>query len=79
MNWYPGAVLGGSDWILGNLFGGVTEETLAELDEYEGPHEFRRVETEAWLADGERVRCWIYEYAGPVNEARRIDSGEFTG
>jgi gamma-glutamylcyclotransferase (GGCT)/AIG2-like uncharacterized protein YtfP len=65
--------------VTGDVFAELDEETLAELDRYEGSHEYRRISAEAWLESGERVECWIYEYLGPVTEADRIPSGVWTG
>lgn len=77
IDWYCGVVPGGSDWVMGDLFEGVGEDTMAELDQYEGPNEFHRAEVEAHLPNGESVSCWMYAYAGPVAERDRIESGEF--
>ena len=78
IDWYCGVVLGGQDWVIGDVFAGVSQDTLAELDHYEGPDEFHRVEVEAHVPNGERVSCWIYAYVGPVEKRNRIESGEFT-
>lgn len=57
---------------------------LARLDEYEGcaassarPHQFRRVKKSVLLADGRRLKAWVYLYNGRVNPLRRIASGDW--
>jgi gamma-glutamylcyclotransferase (GGCT)/AIG2-like uncharacterized protein YtfP len=50
---------------------------LATLDRYEGANEYRRVAVTAVLADGKRVRCWVYEFVGGVMESRRVPSGDW--
>jgi gamma-glutamylcyclotransferase (GGCT)/AIG2-like uncharacterized protein YtfP len=51
-------------------------QTLAVLDEYERT-EYERVMTDARLDSGETTRAWVYVYRLPVEEARRIKSGDF--
>jgi len=78
IDWYPGLVLDpAGDPIPGDLFEvGVAQ--LAELDEFEGVSAaevegsvYRRVETIATRPDGSTVTAWIWEWIGPVDEARR--------
>ncbi|MBO9711984.1 gamma-glutamylcyclotransferase family protein [Sphingomonas sp.] len=57
---YPGAVLGGSDWILGEVFEASDPELLALLDDFEG-EEYPRVETVT--RGGHRV--WVYSNPSP--------------
>jgi gamma-glutamylcyclotransferase (GGCT)/AIG2-like uncharacterized protein YtfP len=80
VKWYPGMTLRAEagDWVVGDLFEVRDPQTLAALDEYEGPEEYRRVLTEATLENGDRVRCWVYEYIGRVTEEHRIASGDWT-
>lgn len=78
IDWYPGLVLDSlGDPIPGEIFE-VGPEQLAALDEFEGvsaaeveSSEYRRVETAAQLADGP-MTVWVWEWIGPVEEARRI-------
>ncbi len=79
VKWYPGMTLGagGDEWVIGDLFQVRNPATLAELDEYEGSTEYRRVPTTAVLENGDPVRCWVYEYIGRVMEERRIVSGDW--
>jgi gamma-glutamylcyclotransferase (GGCT)/AIG2-like uncharacterized protein YtfP len=84
VTWYPGLRLRGAmgyrqadDWVTGDLFHLRNPATLADLDAYEGKHEYRRVIATAMFPKGEKVRCWVYEYRGRVNEARRIVSGDW--
>jgi len=75
---YPGITLGGEadDWVVGDLFDLKDPDTLTALDEYEGS-EYRRVLTMAVLEGGTESQCWVYEFIGPVTEARRIVSGDW--
>ncbi len=79
IDWYPGIRLGGNpgDWVAGDLFQISNPDVLEELDQYEGSNEYQRVQTEAVLGNGDRVRCWVYEYLGGVNESSRIASGDW--
>jgi gamma-glutamylcyclotransferase (GGCT)/AIG2-like uncharacterized protein YtfP len=49
------------------------ERTLATLDEYEGS-QYRRGLTPTSIPG---VEAWIYVFAGEVDAARRIESGDF--
>jgi len=77
VDWYPGVVLGGSDWVTGDLFDDVPESTIAQLDQYEGSNEFQRRQVEAYLPNGEGLDCWIYEFVAPVEGLARIESGDY--
>jgi gamma-glutamylcyclotransferase (GGCT)/AIG2-like uncharacterized protein YtfP len=79
VKWYPGIRLreAGDEWVVGDVFQLRDPSTLAALDEYEGSSEYRRVLAAADLENGDRVRCWVYEYIGPVREDRRIVSGDW--
>lgn len=79
VSWYPGIRLSeeAGDWVLGDLFRLLRAETLPALDEYEGSDEYRRVYAIAILEDGRRIRTWLYEYLGSVDESRRILSGDW--
>ena len=79
IDWYPGVLLGGAanDWVVGDLFEINQQDVMLELDRYEGSAEYRRVATEAVLENGERVRCWVYEYILAVKDDQRISSGDW--
>lgn len=79
MKWYPGVRLRqeADEWVVGDVFQVRDPLTLVTLDEYEGSTEYRRVLTAAVLENGERVRCWVYEFIGRVTEERRIVSGDW--
>ncbi len=79
---YP-AILRGEDDVLGELWTIKSEDiskTLAVLDQVEGYDASRlgnlyvRIETDAQLEDGSRVRAYVYQYARKDREAgmRRI-------
>jgi gamma-glutamylcyclotransferase (GGCT)/AIG2-like uncharacterized protein YtfP len=84
ISWYPGLVLcGGSDAVKGDLFR-VGASQLAVLDEFEGISadeiegaEYRRVKAGATTGSGESLTAWVYEWIGPVQENRRILSGDW--
>jgi gamma-glutamylcyclotransferase (GGCT)/AIG2-like uncharacterized protein YtfP len=76
---YPGIQLqaGLSDWVTGDLLRlRNAAATLAVLDEYEGPA-FERIAATAVLSNGDRKRCWVYEYRRPLPQDRRILSGDY--
>lgn len=78
IDWYPGLVL---DEAAGDVVGEVYETTpglLEKLDVYEGA-EYRRVRVEVVCGGDSRspFSAWIWEWLGPVDEARRITSGDW--
>jgi gamma-glutamylcyclotransferase (GGCT)/AIG2-like uncharacterized protein YtfP len=76
---YPGIQLhpGLDEWVTGDLFRlRNAAEALDVLDRYEGPA-FERVVATATLPNGDRSRCWVYEYRLPVAQDRRILSGDY--
>ncbi|MFD0895992.1 gamma-glutamylcyclotransferase [Luteolibacter ambystomatis] len=76
IDWYPGVVLDAeSDAVVGEVYD-VDGSMLAALDEYEGS-EYRRVEATAALEDGNHVAALIWEWRLEVDEARRIESGDW--
>jgi glycerophosphoryl diester phosphodiesterase len=82
---YPAAIAdpGAEDWIEGELVArGPDSPPLAWFDAYEGWDPaapatalFRRERAEAVDAQGRAVACWIWTYARPVDEARRVAGG----
>ena len=90
VSWYPGLVEAEDDG-RGHLVRGEVYElidparVLPVLDAYEGcsatdpePHEYRRVLRTIEMDDGRAVPAWVYLYQGEVDEACRIDSGDYT-
>jgi gamma-glutamylcyclotransferase (GGCT)/AIG2-like uncharacterized protein YtfP len=83
--WYPGLVLDdGAGEVHGEVWRLRDASVLARLDSYEGcgpddapPHEFRRERTQVRLHGGATVSAWVYGYARAVDEARRVDSGDW--
>jgi len=83
IDWYPGLVLdpdGGC--VIGEVYD-VTGDQLRELDVFEGlsageteGSEYRRVPTEV-TDDGKATHAWVWEWLGPVDEARLIASGDW--
>jgi len=76
---YPGMRLraGSGEWVVGEVYKlRDVERTLMALDRYEGP-QFARVVTTAVRESGRRLRCWVYQYVGTVEEAQRIVSGNW--
>lgn len=88
---YPGAVLTPtSTEATGNrVWGDVVclndaAGLLQKLDDYEEctaafaePHEYRREITRASMDAGKTLDCWVYAYQHPVDESRRIASGDY--
>jgi len=83
ISWYPGLVLDrGPESVEGDVYR-VGASQLAALDEFEGISaneiegaEYRRVRTEVTTGDGVVV-AWSYEWKGPVEESKRIQSGDW--
>jgi gamma-glutamylcyclotransferase (GGCT)/AIG2-like uncharacterized protein YtfP len=76
---YPGLVLSGNsgERVIGEVYRlREPRTTLAELDTYEGA-EYQRVTVEARLNSDEITPAWVYIYRPPVDEAKRIQSGDF--
>jgi gamma-glutamylcyclotransferase (GGCT)/AIG2-like uncharacterized protein YtfP len=73
---YPGLLPANSpsDWVAGELWAlpddfSTAQNLLEELDHYEGchpddpePHEYCRIVSTAYDADGARLWCWTYLY-----------------
>jgi gamma-glutamylcyclotransferase (GGCT)/AIG2-like uncharacterized protein YtfP len=76
---YPGLILSGDqeERVIGEIYRlHEPDATLASLDEYEGA-EYERVQADAQLTSGEAIRVWVYAYRQPVDETRRVKSGDF--
>src|SRR5258706_5977232 len=74
---YPGLILGGRDWVVGDVFD-LDGETLRALDEYEGSEQFfRRVEAPVLLDSGEWIQAHVYTYTGDTHGMERIESGNW--
>ena len=84
IDWYPGLVLdAGGGRIHGEVFA-VREELLAALDVFEGASteevegcEYRRVRTEVQTGGGGSLVAWVWEWLGPVDEAKAIPGGDW--
>jgi gamma-glutamylcyclotransferase (GGCT)/AIG2-like uncharacterized protein YtfP len=78
IDWYPGLVL---DDMAADIHGEVyrvSAEVLERLDHYEGG-EYRRVMTQVRCGGDHRSpqAAWVWEWLGPVDESRRIRSGDW--
>ena len=85
---YPGAVP--SDNPLDEVYGELylldnPEKILPALDEYEEcsdkfpePALFKRIKGDVKTVSGEIIKTWIYIYNLPVDNLKRIESGNFT-
>jgi gamma-glutamylcyclotransferase (GGCT)/AIG2-like uncharacterized protein YtfP len=78
IDWYPGLVLDDS---AGQVRGEVYQVSgclLDSLDAFEGT-EYRRVRVEVACGDAHRspLSAWVWEWQEPVNETRRITSGDW--
>ncbi|MCW1923996.1 gamma-glutamylcyclotransferase [Luteolibacter arcticus] len=84
ITWYPGLVLErGPETVDGDLFR-VGPDQLTALDEFEGISaneiegaEYRRVKAEVTTGDNEVILAWSYEWKGPVEESKRVLSGDW--
>ena len=72
---YPGLVAGRGR-VRGELYRLRDPELLAAVDREEG-YNFVRRRTVATLADGRRVRAWVYRYRGPRERAVPIPEGDY--
>lgn len=76
IDWYPGLVLdAAAGVIIGEVYQ-VPPDVMEELDRFEGA-EYRRLQAPVRLPDGETVSAWVWEWLGPVDETRRITSGDW--
>jgi gamma-glutamylcyclotransferase (GGCT)/AIG2-like uncharacterized protein YtfP len=76
---YPGLVLSSApeEWALGEVYRlRDADRTLEILDRYEGA-DFTRVTGDVLLDTGEQLPAWVYVYNRPVDEQRRILSGDY--
>ncbi|MDQ8189911.1 gamma-glutamylcyclotransferase family protein [Roseibacillus persicicus] len=83
VDWYPGLVLGGDALVQGEVYQ-VDEQTLRELDEFEGigvedtrNDEYRRVEATVRLDDGTLLSCQIYEWQLGVEAYEVVANGDW--
>lgn len=86
---YPSLVLDAPDAgiVKGALYAlhtGAAQQTLANLDDYEGcgpsdvqPHEYRRALIQVTLADGATVSAWACLLNRPYAGLTRIPSGDY--
>ena len=72
---YPGLVAGRGR-VRGEIYRLREAELLATVDREEG-YNFVRRRTVATLADGRRVRAWVYRYRGPRERAVPIPEGDY--
>ena len=72
---YPGLVAGRGR-VRGEVYRLRDPELLAAVDREEG-YNFVRRRTVATLADGRRVRAWVYRYRGPRERAVPIPEGDY--
>lgn len=82
---YPGLVLGGGDWVHGELYRIPDiaarlrhvdrEEWYDPADEARSLYVRRRVTVE--MVDGSGREAWVYVYNGPPGPAPRIPSGDW--
>ena len=83
IDWYPGLVLDPSGSRVAGEVYRVSPDLLEELDAFEGAagtpgSEYHRVRTDVTSPDGERrEHVWVWEFRMPVEESRRIVSGDW--
>ena len=74
---YPAYVKDSKDLVHGELYHIIYPETLRWLDEYEEvPVLYLRKEIKATIL-GEKVPCFVYEYAGHIYQYDKIYGGVF--
>ncbi len=77
VGWYPAFIAGAQGQAVGEVWRiGQSSELLRSLDTYEGA-EYRRVVRDVQLDDGSVLSAWVYVYDAPLNDAPRIDSGDY--
>ena len=76
IDWYPGAIFEPNDpnRIVGEIYA-VPDAIMRELDQFEG-EEYERVRVTAQV-DGGFEQAWAWNYLLPVDEAKRILSGNW--
>ncbi|RPJ35562.1 MAG: gamma-glutamylcyclotransferase [Verrucomicrobiaceae bacterium] len=78
IDWYPGLVLDENAGEVPGEIHQVSAGMLDELDRFEGP-QYRRVRVEVNGGGDHRspLSAWLWEWLGPVDEGRRIISGDW--
>lgn len=83
IDWYPALVLGGDRFVKGELYR-VSEQTLAELDIFEGitpendrPLEYHRVKAKVTLLSGETEEAWVWEWIGSVENLEALPTDDW--
>ena len=83
IDWYPGLVLGDEGDVRGEVYS-VDAGQLLELDEFEGisageieGNQYRRVKTVVHKSDGHTLGAWVWEWLGPVDDARWVAAGDW--
>ncbi len=83
VDWYPGLVLLGTTQVQGEVYE-VDEETLKELDEFEGigvddgrSDEYRRIEAHVNLDSGEGIRAFLYEWQLGIDAYEVVEGGDW--
>jgi len=85
--WYPGALFDKESPtpIVGDVIE-VSPTDLPRLDRYEGYNSkapnssdnlYRRIAVEVLMDEGQRVRCWTYEYNQNIHDETLIPDGDF--
>lgn len=64
------------DWVVGDVFEGITDDLMRHLDTYEGA-EYTRHVAEVVLDNGRSLAVYVYLYAQPTDQLKRIESGEW--
>jgi gamma-glutamylcyclotransferase (GGCT)/AIG2-like uncharacterized protein YtfP len=76
IDWYPGAIFAPNDpnQIVGEIYD-VPDSVLGELDQFEG-QEYERVRVTAKV-DDRYEQAWAWNYRLPIDEQKRIPSGDW--
>ncbi len=83
IDWYPALLCGGETYVKGELYR-LGDEMLLALDRFEGitpdatePRDYRRVKTEVNLSSGAAEVAWVWEWAGDVTGAKKLDGEDW--
>jgi gamma-glutamylcyclotransferase (GGCT)/AIG2-like uncharacterized protein YtfP len=75
VDWYPGFTFNGETDVTGEVYE-VSQETLSELDEYEG-EEYKRSLIEMNSPSSGALNVWVYEFIKDTKNLQRIPNGNW--
>ena len=76
IDWFPGLIPDpAAGWVRGEVYA-ADARMIEALDAFEG-NEYRRVRVPVALDDGNTLEAWLWQWLGEIDEARRINSGDW--